>query len=43
MAEAKAAGWGIELTQRYFAGAVAPAENYGGRTDTGRFCHKAWR
>ena len=27
MAEAKAAGWGIELTQRYFAGAVAPAEN----------------
>ena len=27
MAEAKAAGWGIELTQRYFAGDVAPAEN----------------
>ena len=27
MKEAKAAGWGIELTQRYFAGDVAPAEN----------------
>lgn len=32
MAEAKDAGWGIELTQRYFAGDVAPAENTDGLT-----------
>lgn len=43
MAQARDDGWGIELTQRYFAGDVAPAENTTDGLTRGVLCHQAWR